>query len=213
MTIHETAEGWRVVYVRPAEEQLTLYGPMFERSGDAVTRRARCTRDRVTAATCLVNRGHVPPVRGCGCGIYAVPNTLVGVYLLRLMTHNIGRGVKNNSYPRNADRGMVPVLAQVRLRHVLAEVEVDTPVLRAGECEVGRVFVAPELISAEAAVELADRLAVGLGVEAVVSYPVYSAAEWDLKPEWMHSGHRRSRYAALMGGFTRDGWQGAALAR
>jgi hypothetical protein len=204
------ADGWRVWYVRPAAERLTLYGPMFRLAADAVARRARCTRDRVTTATCVLNRSHIPPVTGCGCGMYAVPNTLVGVYLLRLMTHNIGRRVRNNSYPRNADPGMVPVLAQVELRQALAEVEVDTPVLRGAACEVTRVFVTAELISVEAAVDVADRLAASLGVEAAVGYPSYSSDDWDLKPEWMTPGHRRSRYDTLMGGFTRDGWQGAA---
>lgn len=222
--VRDTARGFRIWYTRPAEDPLTLYSAMYGTQLQGIRSSTCRTRDRIIRAVCPVH-DHDPPAAGCACGIYAVENTLDAVYRLRAMTSNIRGGDSYNCWwPLNPDRRMAPVLAQVKLRravehddqgtwsvlaHVKQQIGAHTPVLRAASAEITRVFVSDELIGAQAAVTLADRLAASYGVEAVAGFPEYTADEWDLRPAWMYEKPWCTLYSvdSVLSGFTRDGYQ------
>jgi hypothetical protein len=221
MTVGDTALGWRICYTRPAQKQLMLYSPVFDSRKPAVTCR---TTDRIFRAACSLH-DHDPPAPGCRCGVYAVANVVDGLYRLRAMSRNIVADDWYNCwFPLWPDRGMAPILAQVTLHRavdhddkgtwsilskVKQQIGASTPVIRAASAEIERVFVTAGLIGREAAVELANRLAASLGVEAVAGFPEYSTDDWDTRPDWMRSEPWRSRYFvdAMLPGFTRDGYR------
>jgi hypothetical protein len=95
------------------------------------------------------------------------------------------------------------------LARVKAKITAPTPVLRAASAEITAVFVTDETHGAEVARQLARRLKWGLGVEATIGYPEYSAEDWDARPEWMRVDPWRSTYHVdeMMAGFTRDGYR------
>ena len=123
---------------------------------------------------------------------------------------------------------MAPVLSRVTLRRAVDHddkgvaailwhrgcepIATSTPVIRASSLEITRLFVTDELIGTVAADDLADRLATRYDVEAVAGFPEYAADDWDTRPDWMHTEPWRTLCAvdAVMSGFTRDGYQGAA---
>ncbi|MGH3725007.1 MAG: hypothetical protein ACRDUS_12910 [Mycobacterium sp.] len=215
MAVHDVVSGWRVWYTRPAEERLTLYSPMYgtELQGfqpsncrtNTRTMRAVCSllsarEDPVTGQR--IWGRHNPPSPGCRCGIYAVTNVVDAIYRLRAMVANIRRGdIYNCWFPLNPDRGMVPVLARVRLRQVVEhndigtwsilsqvrrQIKTSTPVVRAASAEITRIYITDELAGAKAADSIAQRLAMSFGVETFGGdYPTFSSADWDSRPEWM----------------------------
>lgn len=223
-------DGWRVWYTRPAEQQLVLYSPIYGARTPRYPLTTWRTTDRVLRAECPVSHYHTPPVPGCACGIYAVPNVVDAIYRVRAMAINI-RDADPGWYPFAPDLGMVPVLARVKLLSAIDDddvgtwavlsalkqhIDAPTPVIRAASAEITRIFVPGALIGAAAADRLAQRLAAGFGVETVGGeYPEYSAAEWDSRPEWMRDEPWRTRYFvdAVMTGFTRDGHQNKPRAK
>lgn len=126
------------------------------------------------------------------------------------------------------DKGMAPILTQFdangherylplgiwsRVKQVddlgrktYVSLGTSIPVIRAASAEIRRVFVTAELIGAEAAIELANRLAASLDVEAVAGFPEFTARDWDTRPDWMSTEPWRSLYAvdAVMSCFTRE---------
>lgn len=219
-------DGWRMWYTRPAEQQLVLYSPIYGTPSQNVRPETCRTTDRVLRAECPVSRDHKPPVPGCACGVYAVPNVVDAIYRVRATAINIRDADPANCwYPFAPDRGMTPVLTRVKLRRAIDDDDVGTwavlsalkqqiaaptPVIRAASAEVTRIFVPSALIGSAAADRIAQRLAAGFGVETVGGrYPEYSVAEWDSRPEWMRDEPWRTRYFVdtVLTGFTRDGRQ------
>lgn len=210
MSVHAVMDGWRIWYTRPAEATLTLYSPIYGTDLQRV-RPLNCrTTNKLMHATCSL-RAHQPPAPGCACGIYAVTNVVDAIYRQRAMAANIRRADTYNCwFPLNPDRGMVPVLAQVRLRQavehddkgtwsilsqVKQQIKVSTPVVRAASAEITRMYITDELIGPEAADGLAQRLAASFGVGAQVGPPHCTANDWDSRPEWMRTEPWRTQNA------------------
>lgn len=210
MSVHAVMDGWRIWYTRPAETTLTLYSPIYGTDLQRV-RPSNCrTTDKLMHATCSL-RAHQPPAPGCACGIYAVTNVVDAIYRLRAMAANIRRADTYNCwFPLNPDRGMMPVLTQVRLRQVVEhddkgtwsilsqvkqQIKVSTPVIRAASAEITRMYITDELTGAEAADNLAQRLAVNFDVKTDRCLPPCTAQDWDSRPHWMRTEPWRTQNA------------------
>ncbi|SON63381.1 putative low molecular weight protein-tyrosine-phosphatase [Mycobacterium simulans] len=202
--------GWRVCYTVPGQAQLTLYSPCHGARHEGL-RLSNCrTNNRIIRATCSIDPDHEPPAFGCTCGIYGVGNGVDALYRVRAMTANIRREDTYNSwFPYHPNRGMAPVLTHVMLQgavahddvgtwcplsHVRQQIATSTPVIRAASAEIIRIFVTRELIGAEAAVEVAERLATTFGVEAVAGLPTFTRHDWDTRPQWMRTEPWRTKY-------------------
>ncbi|WP_237083382.1 hypothetical protein [Mycobacteroides abscessus] len=107
-------------------------------------------------------------------------------------------------------RGMVPVLAQVRLRQavehddkgtwsilsqVKQQIKVSTPVIRAATAEITRMYITDDLIGPETADNLAQRLTASFEVKTDRSFPPCTTQDWDSRPEWMRTEPWRTQYA------------------
>lgn len=202
MLVHDALDGWRIWYTRPAEATLTLYSPIYGTDLQRVRPSTCRTTGKLMRATCAL-RAHQPPAPGCACGIYAVTNVVDAIYRLRAMAANIRRADTYNCwFPLNPDRGMVPVLAQVKLRQavehddkgtwsilsqVKQQIKVSTPVIRAATAEITHMYITDDLIGPEAADNLAQHLTASFDVKTDRSLPPYTTQDWDSRPEWMRT--------------------------
>ena len=212
--------GWRVWYTRPAERQLSLYSAVYGAPNQHLRKSMCRIQSRDMDAECSVH-GHAPPPAGCACGIYGVTNVLDAVYRYRAMAANIQRGDGYNCwFPYGPARGMVPVLARCTFRRAVAhddvatwavlsdvrgQIDVATPVLRAGSARIERVFVTDGLAGDGAAArELADRLGAALDVDGIAGLPRCTGLDWEQRPEWMRLQPWNTRYQVdrLLSGLT-----------
>jgi hypothetical protein len=152
------------------------------------------------AATVRGNNPRAEAVRRAAEG----PTGKVALVLTEVVCHQ--------AVSHNDNRGETPILTssgqfsmlgrETRLevdpdtgRNCYSVIEIDIPVIRAAAVEIVRFFVPDEQIGAAAARDLAQRLAVRYGVEAVTGYPEYTPEEWDLRPEWMRTEPWQSMYS------------------
>jgi hypothetical protein len=221
-TDYEVISAWRVMFAKPRDDVPTLYSPMYghKARGGLPTSFIRSPRQQATCPTAH----HVPPSEGCKCGIYAEHHVIAALYRYRAAVDNIRRDDWYWSWNPLDPAGKVPVLLQVKMHNaswiddqglwaplarVRDNIATNVPVLRAAEIEITRMFVTTELLSAEAATALVERLALSFGIPATIGYPPYTAPEWDQRPDWMRTGPWPSRYHVdeMLDGFTRDGYQ------
>lgn len=220
--------GWRVWYVRPADERLTLYSPVHGYTLERLKPSDCLTRDRTIHATCSIDSDHNPPDFRCLCGIYATASVVHALYLVRAMAWNIDRGDPFYSwFPYRPDRGMAPVLTKVVLQRAVDHDDIDmwstlscvrekigvrTPVLRAASVEITHAFVPyTSWIDRQTTAQIADRLSAGFGIKTFAAgmLPKYTPADWDARPEWMRTEPWRTKYRvdSMLKGFTRDGYR------